>query len=309
MSAIPLTVDERAELERYRAAFGDLAAVARRAAEGDLEARLGPIGDDPVLEETRWAVNRLLDLADAYVREAGATLHAASEGRYHREMLSAGFRGAFADGADVVNSARMQIADANARAAAAEQHRRELADEFESAVLSASQHVAAASTELAATASYLTDAADSAVAQAGEAAGAIAALDSSSATITDVVALIRDVAHRTRMLALNATIEAATAGEAGRGFAVVANEVKQLSNEVRDAVDRIGNEVHEVRSASAASIAVLDGIADRVREIHGQATGIFAAVDGNHSDGVVGLARLAELLSSEATAFLAHLRA
>lgn len=304
-----LAPDEREELDAYRAAFRELAEVARRVAAGDLEARLGAIGDLPALETTRWAVNRLLDLTDAYVREAGATLQAASEGRYYREMLATGFSGAFADGARVVDAARLEIANANERVAAADRIRRDLAGEFETAVLSASEHVAAASTELAATAAYLTEASDSAVNEASEAAGAIAALDASSSTISDVVTLIRDVASRTRMLALNAAIEAVTAGEAGRGFAVVANEVKQLSNEVRDAVDRIEREVQEVRSASATSGAVLDGIADRVREIHEQSLGIFAAVDGGDAEGAVGLARLAEVLSAEATAFLTHLRA
>lgn len=304
-----LDAAERAELECYRAAFRELAAVTERAAGGDLEARVGRLGDEAVMEQTRWSVNRLLDLADAFVREAGATLQAASEGRYHRELLSAGFRGAFADGARLVDSARMEIASANRRAAAADRVRRELADQFESAVLSASEHVAAASTELGATAAYLTEAADSAVREAGDAAGAIAALDTSSATISDVVTLIRAVAMRTRMLSFNAAVEAAAAGEAGRGFAVVASEVKQLANEVRDAVDRIEREVGEVRDAAASSSTVLDGIADQVREIHGQSTGILAAVDGGPAEGAIGLAQLAEVLSAEATAFLGHLRA
>ena len=59
---------ERAELERYRAAFGALADVAQRVARGDLDARLGHLGEDHDLVTTRWSINRLLDLTDAFVR-------------------------------------------------------------------------------------------------------------------------------------------------------------------------------------------------------------------------------------------------
>ena len=47
------------------------------------------------------------------------------------------------------------------------------------------------------------------------------------------------ISAQTNLLALNASIESARAGEAGKGFAVVANEIRELADNSRMAVDKI----------------------------------------------------------------------
>lgn len=64
-------------------------------------------------------------------------------------------------------------------------------------------------------------------------------LKNSAQDITSIVSLVSAISQQTNLLALNASIEAARAGEAGKGFAVVAEEVRKLSEETNDAVEKI----------------------------------------------------------------------
>lgn len=307
------SVDEQVllELEQYRAAFRAISEVAARAAVGDLEARVPMLDGGTQFSEVRTNLNRMLDLSDAFVRETAGSLRAAGEGRFHRAFLPNGLLGSFRGGAVTVNDARRAMAAANDALKAADGNRAALADEFETAVLGASEQVSGASTELGATAASLTASARAAVDETERAATTIATLDESSHQIRRVVTLIRQVAGQSRLLALNATIEAARAGEAGRGFAVVATEVKQLAEQTGSATEQIEAEVAAVQAAALASREVLDHIATTVRDMHEQVMAINAAVEGSglgNAADFTGLSQLAELLRREVTHFLGELR-
>ena len=102
-----------------------------------------------------------------------------------------------------------------------------------------------------------------------------------SKRITDIIAVIDEIAFQTNLLALNAAVEAARAGEAGRGFAVVAQEVRLLAQNSADASKEIktlimGSDaevqsgVEKVRSASQSfkeMVLSVETIANRVSEI------------------------------------------
>ena len=107
-------------------ALAKMAEVLLAAAQGDLERRVLGIDPESREAEAMHALNHLLDLADAYVRETRASLDAAQDGRFHRLFLERGMRGSFGQGAGVINRSvrRMEKAAAEEKVRAARQAER-----------------------------------------------------------------------------------------------------------------------------------------------------------------------------------------
>ncbi|GAA1535244.1 hypothetical protein GCM10009827_061870 [Dactylosporangium maewongense] len=262
------------------------------------------VGHDPDAAAAADAVNQLIDVVDAFVRESTASLTAAAEGRYHRRFLPGGMRGAFGLGAATINRATDRMRAAAEDLAAAGLSRLGLADQLESAVLTVSEQVAAAASQVGASAGGLASFANDAVGHAEEGMQTVGGLRAASEQIRRAVELITRVAAQTRLLALNATIEATRAGEAGLGFNVVATEVKTLATETAASSDEIVAHVDNMQAAARSAIAVLESVTQSLREMSSLVDGIAAAVDGKPS----GLAQLAESLRSEVLALVTTVR-
>jgi methyl-accepting chemotaxis protein len=104
---------------------------------------------------------------------------------------------------------------------------------------------------------------DQRVDQAGE---RVQALTVASKEINGILTVIKKISDQTNLLALNATIEAARAGEAGKGFAVVAHEVKQLSQQTKQATENIVEKIHRIQQDISAIATSMHGISGAVEQ-------------------------------------------
>ncbi len=91
-----------------------------------------------------------------------------------------------------------------------------------------------------------------------EIADKISDLNSKSERIGEIVTVINSIAGEIRLLALNATIEASGAGQFGRRFSIVANEVNQLADRSREALQQIKQIITEIQAATVSSRRVTE---------------------------------------------------
>ncbi len=149
------------DLAEWRRGVASITALCRDAVRGDFEKRSVNFQGPPELHELSVAVNSLLDVTDAFIRESWASLKAASKQKFFRKVLYRGLRGAFRNAARLINEAGEEMALKDKAIADAEVRRLTLADDFERAIKGVVSTVAASASELQATAENLNATAES----------------------------------------------------------------------------------------------------------------------------------------------------
>jgi len=94
--------------------------------------------------------------------------------------------------------------------------------------------------------------------QMGVVAETIRRLSEQTQAIGDIITTVNDIAEQSNLLSVNASIEAAKAGEQGKGFTVVAQEVKNLAEQSKQAVNQVRTILGEIQKASGQAVEAME---------------------------------------------------
>jgi len=235
------------------------------------------MGGDPEWQPLASAINRMLDLADSFVRESAAAMDHCSRDLYYRPVLLRGLKGAYRQSSAVINQAGRKMKDSSEQIHYVARMAAETAANV-STVAAACEELSSTSNEISQQAGGSARLSEEAVAVTRQASLAVSELTGAARKVDNIVKLINTIAGQTNLLALNATIEAARAGEAGKGFAVVAAEVKDLSRNTAKATEDIAQQVEKMQATVKTVGQHMQSINDAIARVSAGADAISHSV-------------------------------
>ena len=257
---------------------------------------------DDTLDSLAQKLNRLMEVVEQGVMEAGEVLGHVAKGDLRREMTG-DFQGAFAELQSDVNGMIMSLnalmaefanSSENLSASSAElsgtAHQLSQKTENNAASL---EEAAAALEQISASVKNLDELVQSASSKtknarsnastsetvAAEAAASMEEIAEASKEIEKAVSVIEDITFQINLLALNAGVEAARAGEAGRGFSVVASEVRALAQRSGEATKEIGQVIERSNNAVSTGVEKVEAAKKSLDMIISDVVDIASSVD------------------------------
>jgi methyl-accepting chemotaxis protein len=249
---------ERASQEALRAAEIAASAAEEQSAAA-AEAQTAISQQSTSLDQSQKAAQTLAGMAEEF--RTGAVQGAAEQISSAAEELSAAVQELSGASAEITAAVEQISRGAQQQAAAAQQSSSAMAQIEASATL-AGKNAAAGLDRVVVVASALKESRDavgglvSGVAQAvdktGQSLALIREMERAGRRIAKLVDAIALTSVQTSMLAVSGAVEAARAGDSGRGFAVVSNDIRSLSRDAANSVERIRDTVDEIMEQIAS---------------------------------------------------------
>ena len=169
-----------AKIERWIRRTTD---VAKGISKGDFEQRLTLIDESGSLGRMLWSINNMIDMSDAFVREAGAAMQAVEQGKFFRLIRPEGLHGMYLQNAKEINEATASMGKRLDTFS-------ELTERFEGKVWAVVDGVTAAASKMQSTSGTLKDQASETTRQV---AGVSAATEEASANVETVASAAEEL--------------------------------------------------------------------------------------------------------------------